>query len=193
MSRTITLLYEDGEWFDENMKKLQQKPDFVPIGIPKYPDFWTFVLNSNNKLHCENGPALYSRLGTKQWWRNGEVFRENDLPTLILYDGTQWWQNRDIKKHRETIDEDGVLLPAVINGKTGKKEWWLNGERVLTPKTNFHKLPEKITSLYEKCDCIICLDEINKKEVFTFKNCNCFNFYCKKCIPRLNMCSVCNK
>jgi hypothetical protein len=195
MSKTVTLLYEKERWYDENMKQLKPVPDFVPDGMLEHTDFWTFVLNSNNELHCDDGPAMYSKLGTKQWWRNGKVYRDNDLPTLILYDGTQFWQDINIKRHRETIDEYGVQLPARIDGKTGKKEWWIHGLQISAPKlnVNFHKLPEKITALYKQIECIICLDEIDKKEVYAFKNCNCFDFYCKKCIQTLNTCSICNK
>ena len=55
--------------------------------------------------------------GTKEWYLNGKLHRE-DGPAVEWTDGTnEWWLNG--KRHRE----DG---PAV-EYTNGAKEWWLNG------------------------------------------------------------------
>jgi hypothetical protein len=56
--------------------------------------------------------------GTQEWWKNGQLHRE-DGPAVIHPDGTQkWWKNG--KRHRE----DG---PAVIY-PNGSQEWWKDGK-----------------------------------------------------------------
>lgn len=49
---------------------------------------------------------------------------ENDEPSLILPNGTKIWHKND-KKHRETKDEKGFILPAVITFD-GTKIWYNN-------------------------------------------------------------------
>lgn len=36
-------------------------------------------------------PAVIRKNGTREWWQNGERFRENDLPHVVHEDGTQEW------------------------------------------------------------------------------------------------------
>ena len=58
--------------------------------------------------------------GTKMWWLNGKLHRE-DGPAIEYADGTkEWWLNG--KLHRT----DG---PAVEYAD-GTKKWYLNGEEV---------------------------------------------------------------
>ena len=58
--------------------------------------------------------------GTKEWWLNGKLHRE-DGPAVEGADGSKEWYLNG-KRHRE----DG---PA-IEWDDGSKSWWLNGKRV---------------------------------------------------------------
>jgi hypothetical protein len=73
----------------------------------------------NGKLHREDGPAVERASGTKQWLLNGSLHRE-DGPALEWADGNKYWFLNG-KRHRE----DG---PACEN-KDGYKQWYLNDER----------------------------------------------------------------
>ena len=69
---------------------------------------------NNTKPPCQVSPN-----GSKQWYLNGELHRDNDLPAVEYADGTkEWWFNGEV--HRENG------LPA-IEYVDGRKEWWLNG------------------------------------------------------------------
>jgi hypothetical protein len=86
-------------------------------GVVRYPDGtkrWFF----NNNLHREDGPAYERADGSKQWWLNGKQHRV-DGPAWEGADGSkQWCLNGQL--HRT----DG---PAV-EGADGSKEWCLNGK-----------------------------------------------------------------
>ena len=74
----------------------------------------------NGELHREDGPAVEYSDGSKQWFLNDKLHRE-DGPAREWSDGSkEWWLND--KRHRE----DG---PA-IEHPDGTKEWWLNNEQV---------------------------------------------------------------
>jgi len=71
----------------------------------------------NGNLHREDGPAYEGDDGTKTWWLNDELHRE-DGPAVEDCDGTKvWYLNGE--RHRE----DG---PA-YEGSSGTKMWYLNG------------------------------------------------------------------
>ena len=97
---------------------------------------WTM----NGKLHRERAEgdlraegvpyAIIYRNGTRIWYRNGKKHRDRDLPAVLygnepVKNDCEWWV--DGKRHRDTIDENGALLPAVDN--FFGKEWWIDGER----------------------------------------------------------------
>jgi len=64
---------------------------------------------------------IINKYGDKCWYNKaGELHRENDLPAVILEDGSKGWYKNG-KLHR---DND---LPAVIY-KDGIKLWYINGE-----------------------------------------------------------------
>jgi hypothetical protein len=72
----------------------------------------------NGQLHREDGPAIEEADGTKIWYLNGKVHRE-DGPAYESVDGAkEWFLNGQC--HRE----DG---PA-IEDADGTKEWHLNGQ-----------------------------------------------------------------
>jgi hypothetical protein len=86
-------------------------------GIVEYPD-GTRQWYLNGKLYRENGPAVERADGSKSWYLNGILHRE-DGPAIERADGgREWW--RKGKQHRE----DG---PAV-EWASGRKAWFLNGE-----------------------------------------------------------------
>ena len=79
----------------------------------------------NGDLHREDGPAIEYANGDKEWWHlNGKLHRE-DGPAIEYANGGKWWYLNG-KRHRE----DG---PA-IEYTNGDKEWWLDNEEV-NPET----------------------------------------------------------
>ena len=69
-------------------------------GIAEYPDGskeWYL----NGKLHRDNDqPAIENANGSKEWRLNGELHRENDLPAIEFSNRTkQWYLNGRL--HRE--------------------------------------------------------------------------------------------
>jgi hypothetical protein len=72
----------------------------------------------NGNLHREDGPAIEYVNGSRFWYLNGNLHRE-DGPAVEYADGTlRWYLNDNL--HRE----DG---PA-IEYADGSREWWLNDE-----------------------------------------------------------------
>jgi len=46
----------------------------------------------NGLLHRDNDqPAVIRRYGNKNWFQNGKLHRDNDLPAIIHSDGSQFW------------------------------------------------------------------------------------------------------
>ena len=74
----------------------------------------------DGKLHRENGPAIEYTSGRKEWYKNGKLHRENK-PAIEHANGDKYWYN-DGNMHR-----DGDK-PAV-EYTSGRKEWYKNGER----------------------------------------------------------------
>jgi len=74
----------------------------------------------NGKLHREDGPAVEWPNGSKYWYLNDKLHRE-DGPAVELPDGTKRWCLNN-QYHREGG-------PA-IEWANGTKEWYLNGEEV---------------------------------------------------------------
>ena len=74
----------------------------------------------NGKLHREDGPAIEYADGYKAWYLNGKRHRE-DGPAVEWPDGTQFWYLNGVR-HRV----DG---PA-IESANGYKSWYLNGEKM---------------------------------------------------------------
>jgi len=78
------------------------------------------------ELHREDGPAIETADGYKQWYLNGKCHRE-DGPAIENADGYKaWWLNG--KRHREDA-------PA-IEFADGTKEWYLNGEELAEEEFN---------------------------------------------------------
>ena len=97
----------------------------------------------NGELHREDGPAVEHLDGTKEWYLNGELHREEG-PAYENPDGTKAWCLNG-KYHREGG-------PA-IEHSTGHKEWWLNGEEVD---------PETLVDLWLEREVFCWYDEANE-------------------------------
>jgi len=74
----------------------------------------------NDRLHREDGPAVEYANGNKEWYLNDKLHRE-DGPAIELANGHKSWHLNG-KCHRE----DG---PAVELAN-GNKAWYLNHEKV---------------------------------------------------------------
>jgi hypothetical protein len=86
----------------------------------KVDEYGTKEWYLNGVLHREDGPAVERTNGTKIWWLHGKYHRE-DGPAVEWADGSKDWYLHD-KHHRE----DG---PA-CEWADGTKTWWLHGEKV---------------------------------------------------------------
>ena len=74
----------------------------------------------NGKLHREDGPAVEHADGSKEWYLNGKIHRE-DGPAFEGADGTkEWYLNGN--PHRE----DGPAFEYA----DGTKVWYLNGTEI---------------------------------------------------------------
>jgi hypothetical protein len=72
-------------------------------------------------LHRDNDlPAIEYSSGTKKWYKDGVLHRDNDLPAIEYSDGTKEWY-KDGVLHR---DND---LPA-IEHSSGTKKWYKDGK-----------------------------------------------------------------
>ena len=88
----------------------------------------------NDKLHCEDGPAIEYAGGTKEWYLNGKRHR-TDGPAFECYNGTKFWYFND-ELHRE----DG---PAVEYAG-GCKYWFLNNKEYT--EVEWSKQTQKVKS-----------------------------------------------
>jgi len=85
----------------------------------------------NGNLHREDGPAHIGSDGSKQWFLNGNYHRV-DGPAIEWNDGSKEWCLNG-KLHRE----DG---PAIESN--GTKEWFLEGVKYNSEKTCLKALKE---------------------------------------------------
>ena len=105
----------------------------------------------NGKLHREDGPSIEWADGDKEWWLNDKLHRE-DGPAIECPNGDKLWSLNG-KRHRE----DG---PAVEYA-SGHKEWYLNDKKV-------H--PETIVDLWLSRGAFCWYDEANDCLNFGEKN-----------------------
>lgn len=63
--------------------------------------------------------------GTKAWYKNNKLHRDDDLPAVIWADGTKLWYQNGVL-HRDNN------LPAVIFAD-GKEEWYQFGSIISIP------------------------------------------------------------
>lgn len=77
---------------------------------------------ANNKLHCTNGPAVFSH-DSKEYFREGVRHRDEGPAVLITLDNyvrAEWWKNGGLHRCNK---------PAVIDSD-GTVEYWEDGVRV---------------------------------------------------------------
>ncbi len=74
----------------------------------------------NGELHREDGPAIEGSDGSKWWYLNGKLHREDGPAIVYENEEKQWYLNG--KLHRE--DGPAVEFP------NGTKYWYLNNEEV---------------------------------------------------------------
>lgn len=81
-----------------------------------------WLSKDGRRLHRNNDlPALICYDGTQIWCKNGKIHRESDLPAAIYVNGNRYWFKNN-KRHRDNG------LPAVIYNN-GDEEYWINGQR----------------------------------------------------------------
>jgi len=89
----------------------------------------SYYLYPGGPLHRENGPAVESITGRREWWVKGKRHRI-DGPALIRAVGsTEWWLHG--KRHRV----DGPAVEWNSSDGNDLDEWWVNGVETTVPKT----------------------------------------------------------
>lgn len=81
---------------------------------------FTEIYDNNNKLHCDNGPAVVSQT-TKEWYKHGLKHRLDGYAVIIKKDNwirVEWW--KDGYLHRDGNN------PAIVDSN-GCMEWWVEG------------------------------------------------------------------
>jgi antitoxin component YwqK of YwqJK toxin-antitoxin module len=94
----------------------------------------------NGKLHREDGPAVEHVSGDKSWYLNDKLHRE-DGPAVEQANGTKYWYLNG-KLHRE----DG---PAVELA-SGTKMWYLNDRKLKNIENMTEEEREEIKNKYPK-------------------------------------------
>ena len=80
-----------------------------------------YYFDKNGKLNRENDlPAIVMTNGTKEWYKNGLRYRDNDLPAVEKADGTKKWYKNG-KLHRD----NGLHAVEYADGTKG---WYENGK-----------------------------------------------------------------
>jgi ribosomal protein L25 (general stress protein Ctc) len=90
----------------------------------KCGEYQKYIDNSwklDGLYHNFKGSAIIYVDGTQEWWVNGKLHREGDLPAIIYTDSTKMWYKYG-KLHREGD------LPAIIYSD-GTQVWYINGKR----------------------------------------------------------------
>jgi hypothetical protein len=109
---SIVQLDGSREWLNSD-KKLHRDDGPAIVGVHG-EEFWYQF----GKLHRIDGPAITNNDGIEEWHFEGEYHRV-DGPAVTHPDGhEEWWVNGEL--HRT----DG---PAMVFAD-GREEWWVNGE-----------------------------------------------------------------
>jgi hypothetical protein len=119
----IIQMYDSDPKYYEQMfvHIMQENPNFVlKFDNTIIPNKYRIMLEEKNiPLKLKEEHIVYDD-GKQEWYRNGLIHRDNDLPAIILSNGDQIWCKND-KVHR-----DGDL-PA-IEYANGTKKWYQNGK-----------------------------------------------------------------
>lgn len=73
----------------------------------------------NGRFHCDDGPAVINRVGSKFWYQYGLRHRIGG-PATEWFNGVNVWYQNDLLHN-----EEGPAITTL----DGAKEWWLNGVR----------------------------------------------------------------
>lgn len=96
-----------------------------------------------DKLHCEDGPAVEHLDGHREWYIDGLLHRVNG-PAIEFADGDKHWYAKGVR-HRE----DG---PAIVQA-SGGKFWYIDGKRLTQQEFNtIIKQPESTITLEENSE-----------------------------------------
>lgn len=116
VNENLILHYEDGF-----LCCIKKPLDNIRIIIAKNGEINRY---RNELLHSDNdSPAIIYQNGTKIWYKNGYIHRDNG-PAIICSDGRkEWWKNG--LRHRDDN------LPA-IEMANGRHEWWVNNKIIRT-------------------------------------------------------------
>lgn len=91
-------------------------------------------LEGGQHIYCDDEEYMAFDGGTKRWFKNRKVHRDNDLPAVIEANGDMlWYQNG--KLHREGGK------PAVVF-HNGRKDYYLNGKLYKTDASAFKRVKE---------------------------------------------------
>ena len=98
-----------------------------------HQDYSCILINSNPKLHSFNDQSIEIRNRIpnyicdreiyyygKYWFKYGKIYRDNDKPAIIYFNGGQMWYHND-QLHRNSDQ------PAIIHSN-GNQVWYLNGQ-----------------------------------------------------------------
>lgn len=121
-----TSFYDEQAVNDERIRKWRIDIQTIPSenGIREK---WLY----RGVLHCPIDPAVIYMDGIKEWRRNGNLYRDNDLPAIVRGNGDkEWW----ISKWVRDGERQGYVeyshrdygLPA-IECANGDKLWWEDG------------------------------------------------------------------
>lgn len=65
--------------------------------------------NEQGRLHREDGPAIITPAGTKEWFIDGKNHRENG-PAVEWWDGLNWWYINGKRINCNTQEEFELLM-----------------------------------------------------------------------------------
>jgi hypothetical protein len=83
----------------------------------------------DGEMHRDNDEPSFIDGTTKMWHKDGILYRDNDLPAFISSAWTLWYKNGVI--HRDNNK------PAAINSK--EKRWYINGKELNKKQIAFLK------------------------------------------------------
>ncbi len=124
-------------------KKEEAKSDEIVEKSYDYTKFYKMI-DGKKVLHRENGPAIVSIFGDDEYYRNGLLHRDGDLPAFIDYRGKiqryfkhgvmtregdkpSEYNYGDIKYTNEKGETHRENGPAVITAD-GTEKWYFNGK-----------------------------------------------------------------
>jgi hypothetical protein len=104
---------------------------YIPLIDHTFSQKWVFVGDEtyrNGKYHSfDDKPAKVTKYG-RAWYQYDELHRDNDLPALIYYDGSQeWYQHGKIIRYNgpAIIERDTILWWSCDGTSLSEKEYWI--------------------------------------------------------------------